>query len=466
MKFFAIFALSLIFSPIALSQDKEVIELKAEFEFGDGQGYIWWSRTLEGETKLLLVGERNIQLLDIENAKLLESRAVKLPEFRTSFRYDPRSDWVISPDGRKMLIIGHHDSKDGSKQLAWVWDLQTGERVAVLDKSPKSIFAGEWSKNGKTLVTNARTFMRNEEISFWDGETFAYRASMTAHDMTWCRLSDDGTWFIAALGRISNPLFLRFKGDKIGGLNVWETGAGKIAQAAPMALNPGIFNSFYQSEKVSISRDGRLLAFIQQYKSNDPNPRLIVWELDGEIRQKYEVKLDPKIDNPRIALSSDGKRFALVAGKVTRIYETQTGEKRFELQGSDLPYEWLNDNNVLLYVKYKIGWSSGRKYLEAFDIASGKMLYMQKLIYEEPREPETGVEPGHTDDTAIIPHPGSKIFLTYSDNYVKLFDSQTGECLQKIVTPVWRAGWSYSGKSLYVISADRRSVSLWKWTGN
>src|SRR5262245_66174009 len=88
MKFFAIFALSLIFSPIALSQDKEVIELKAEFEFGDGQGYIWWSRTLEGETKLLLVGERNIQLLDIENAKLLESRAVKLPEFRTRFRYD------------------------------------------------------------------------------------------------------------------------------------------------------------------------------------------------------------------------------------------------------------------------------------------------------------------------------------------------------------------------------------------
>jgi WD40 repeat protein len=155
-----------------------------------------------------------------------------------------------------------------------------------------------------------------------------------------------------------------------------------------------------------------------------------------------------------------------VAGKVTRIYEAQTGEKRFELQGSDLPYEWLNDNKVLLYVKYKIGWSSGRKHLEAFDIASGKMLYTQKLIYEEPREPETGVAPGHYDDTAIIPHPDSKIFLTYSDNYVKLFDSQTGECLQTIVTPVWRAGWSGDGKALYVISAGRRRVSIWKWTGN
>src|SRR5262249_35825815 len=359
------------------------------------------------------------------------------PDLSTSIGYDPEKDWVLSPDGRKMLIIGHRDAKVGSKYSAWIWDLQTGERIAVLDKSHDTIQSGEWSKNGKTLVTNVGHLLRSPELSFWDGETFAYRGSTSVENMTWWRLSDNGKQFIASLGRTSNPLFLRFKGDKIGSLNVWETGAGKIVETAPVSLNTGIIASFNPSEKVSISRDGRLLAFIQKYKSNDPDAKLIVWELNGEIRPKYEIKLDPKIDNSKVAHSSDGKHFALVAGKVTRIYETQTGEKRFELQGSDLPDEWLNDNRVLLYVKYKSGWSSRTKHLEAFDIASGKMLYKQKLIYYEPDEPEDGTTPAHTDDTFIIAHPGGKIFLTYSDIYVKLFDSQTGACLQTIVSPVW-----------------------------
>ena len=60
---------------------------------------------------------------------------------------------------------------------------------------------------------------------------------------------------------------------------------------------------------------------------------------------------------------------------------------------------------------------------------------------------------------------------------VKVFDSLTGELLQTLVTPpmdytkkkprvsdkdlVSKAAWSSDGKTLYVISADGKSVSLW-----
>jgi hypothetical protein len=469
MKILAILALCLLLAPKALSQDKDVLEFKAEFEFPEQQDSIWWSRAVDNETKLVTLGWRNIQLVDLENARALESRPLKLPEFRTRFGFYMSRDWVISPDGRKMLIAGHRDAKVGSKHVAWIWDLQKGERLAVLDKGNDTIVAGEWSKNGKTLVTNvSRDYRSLKEISFWDGETFAHRFSASMPEINWWSVSDDGKRFMAALGRTSNPLFLRFKGDKIGSLNVWETDNGKMLQEAPVGLNTGTLHSFDKSDKVSISRDGKLLAFIRHYKSKDPDARLIVWELNGEIRQKYEIKMDPNIDSPRVSLSPDGKRLALVEGKVTRIYDAQTGEKRFELQGSDLPFAWLDDNRVLLFVRSRGKVVNVREYLEGIDIASGKILYQQELIFRNRDETESEDDKilGPTHGTVIIPHPDGKIFLTYIGDRIKIFDAQTGEYLQTIETSIWRAGWSGDGKALYVISAGRRRVSIWKWTGN
>jgi WD40 repeat protein len=83
-----------------------------------------------------------------------------------------------------------------------------------------------------------------------------------------------------------------------------------------------------------------------------------------------------------------------------------------------------------------------------------------------------------TDSTTIVVHPLRDLFLTYSNQYVKVFNSLTGELLQTLVSPpmdytkkkprlsdkslVSKADWSRDGKTLYVFSEDKKSVSIWR----
>ena len=113
------------------------------------------------------------------------------------------------------------------------------------------------------------------------------------------------------------------------------------------------------------------------------------------------------------------------------------------------------------------------------------MLYQQKLDYAT----EYGVYlvPGEESDvisySVIRPHPSKRIFLTQGDQFVKIFDSRTGELLQTVVHPLIKfdkmgkprmthgktvdsADWSKDGKSLYVFSSNGQSVSLWKLIEN
>ena len=71
------------------------------------------------------------------------------------------------------------------------------------------------------------------------------------------------------------------------------------------------------------------------------------------------------------------------------------------------------------------------------------------------------------------------MFLTQGDQFVKIFDSRSGELLQTVVHPLIKtdakgrsrmthgrtvdsADWSKDGEALYVFSANGQSVSLWK----
>jgi hypothetical protein len=70
------------------------------------------------------------------------------------------------------------------------------------------------------------------------------------------------------------------------------------------------------------------------------------------------------------------------------------------------------------------------------------------------------------------------VFLTYSEQYIEIYDSRSGEILQTVVSPpmdyskkkprlsdkeiVSKAGWSNDGLTLYFVSHDKRSISLWR----
>ena len=490
MRFLSIFLLCLLCTPVALAHEftppKPIVQFKDNLGLEDSLEFIIWHKYLADENKLLLLGDKTLQLLDVANAKLIESRPVTLPTLEARGGYDI-SEWVISPDGHKLLIVGHPEARDGAKQLAWVWDLQTGKRLAVLDQAPDDIRSGLWSKNGKTLVTfdvhDFDRYITKLQVSFWDGETFAYRNSISVDNLTWWYLSNDGTRFFAASGKAKSIFGLKYVSDaRAGVINAWDTSTGQIEKT--IAMNVGDFAP--RTKKITVSPDERFLVFAQKNKANEAESKLLVWELNGSVAPKYEIKPQPKIDNSRVVFSPDSKYFALDVGKNLQIYETQTGRKRAELPNVELPYSWLNDE-VLVNVDFKSKsfFEMGMK-LEAFDATNGRMLYRHMLEYDESSDPDL-INPNVsnttvTDQTTIIPHPNGKLFLTYSSEYVKIFDARTGALLQTVIGPpidyskkkpkikhgaaVLSADWSTDGKTLYIFSANRQTVSLWEFLGN
>ncbi len=479
MRFLSAFLLCLLCSPVALSQAKPVVQLKGELDFGDQQERIVADKFLEGENKLLLVGRKTIRLLDVVNAKLLESRSIEIPDFTED------NQRVISPDGRRMLVFGNYDSRhktDKVKRPPSIWDLQTGKQIAVLGKTAKPIRAALWSKNGQTLATSSDRYAplftdsSSVEVSFWDGETFAYKNSLPTNRAGWWHLTEDGDRCIYSTGEVKGTILLLDTKyvSSAGPVSVWNIADGKIEQT--IATRDG--NVERKIRGISLSPDERFLALVTQPpKSKDAERRLAVWEMGRggaayEVKAKYEIKADPKIDEYGAKFSPDGKYLTLNAGKNIQVYEAGTGEKRLELPNIDRdPSYWLADNRVLLF-------DYGNR-LEAYEAATGGQLYRQKLISEwSTYTSDDGMQVNDpVDTTEIMPHPNGKMFLTYSNQYVKVFEARTGELLQTIISPpidyskkkpkvsdkrlVSKAAWSNDGKTLYVIGVDGRTVSLW-----
>jgi hypothetical protein len=177
-----------------------------------------------------------------------------------------------------------------------------------------------------------------------------------------------------------------------------------------------------------------------------------------------------------------GKLFSLQADKSLQIYETATGEKKYELANLETPSGWLNEN---------IFYADRSKTLTAYEAATGRQLYRRTLVYESHAEggshydAKSGAQGGGgrtvvDDFTRVVPHRGGKIFMTWSARYVEVYDSSTGELLQRLVAPqvdntgkkpsrerlVSEAGWSEDGGTLYVIDYEQKRVSLWRLAGS
>ncbi|HYG81150.1 MAG TPA: WD40 repeat domain-containing protein [Pyrinomonadaceae bacterium] len=484
--------LCLLLSTVALPQGKPIFERQSDLEFGGAEETVVAHKFVEGENKLVLVGRKVVRVLDVASGKFSESRPVDVPEFNED---RPRE---FSPDGRFMLVFGNYDSEkkeDKVKRPPTVWDLRTGKQVATLDKTREPIRAGFWSKNGRTLATSSAERAPNlalgssVEVSFWDGETFEYRNSLPTDRAAWWRLTEDGEKCIFSTGEVIKRgiSVISFKYVSPGGpVSVWDIKGAKVERT--ISARGG--RAEWEIRFNNLSPDERFLTMVvQPPKSKDAERRLAVWEIDRshaagpEAKPKYEVKPPAKIAEYGPSFSPDGKYFALQAGKNLQIHETRTGEKRFELTNFDRPGFWLTDD--ILYTTY-------RSRMEAFDFATGKLLYELKLIYKAnsyledypdsnplgsadyPKRAVTEV----LDETKIAVHPSGRMFLTHSKQYVQIFDSRAGALLQTLVEPpvdntkkkpktsdeplVSTADWSADGRVLYVISADKRRVSLWR----
>jgi len=503
-----VLSLALLFfftSVAAFSQSRPVLQAKAELRVDDAEDRIITEKLLPSENKLLLVGQKNIRMWDLVTSRLLASRPIDLPDLTED---KPR---VISPNGLYMFVFGNYDSRDKRDQVkrpASIWNLETGKQLTVFDKAAKPVQYAAWSKNGKTLITASDTIDRERivgdpiEVSFWDGENFQYLNTVPAENIKWSYLSADGSKFLYSVAKVKKLIVDKWLSDSGGPISVWDIKTGKVEQTIFANVN----DQEQEMRSISVSPDERFLTYVTQPpKSKDSERTLIVSTIDGSnyrINRKYEIKPTPKINDWSASFSPDGKFLALITGKVSywsyagglvlQLYSTEAGVKMAEVTEHYAPGYWLNDDQILLF-DYGVR-------LEAVEVSSGRKLYETKLINKSSQITRTHVRrsvsfPGLTDrhteytgsyvvhdETKILPHTSGRMFVTYSNQYVKVYDAQTGAVLQTLVEPaadtsklvdpkkgprlsqaplVSSAGWSRDGNTLYIVSVDKRSVSFW-----
>jgi WD40 repeat protein len=272
-------ALILICFSTTLSQSKPVVEDKGNFGLFVVNDYINQYQYLERENQLLLIGSKNLQLLDLTNFKVVETRPLVLP-YRDRRPNYLDMDWPIRPDGRYMVLLGLYvlrtKTKTEDKQAASIIDLQTGKRVALLDH-PDLIRTAMWSKNGKTLMTMDHFYIdsltRTLNVSFWDGETFEHRHSVTVENVTWIYLSNDGERFFAASGKGKSLLGIKYVSDSNSVVRIWKTRSGELEKTIAVG------DAQYQpkTREIGISPDEKFLLMVNKHKSVSSEHRLLAW---------------------------------------------------------------------------------------------------------------------------------------------------------------------------------------------
>jgi WD40 repeat protein len=466
-------------SPVFL-QPKAIVEDKGNFGLHVVDDSIIWHKYLEEKNELLLIGRRNIELLDLTSFKVIETRPLDLSAVQLRADDYDYETWPISPNGRRIVLLGQREartkSKTEDKQAAIVLDLQTGKQIALLE-NPDRIHAASWSRNGKTLMTMDTSyvdiFTTKLNVSFWDGETFAPRFSINLENVTWIYLSSDGERFFAASGRRKSFFGIKHVADDDSVVRIWRTRTGELEKT----ISVGNAEFHPKTREIGMTPDEKFLVMVNKHKSDSSEHRLLAWEVNGGIRPIYEINPKPKIDDSRVVFSQDGKYFALDVGKNLQIYETETGRMKAELANVELPSRGWIDDETLADVDYK----SHSYVLNGLDASNGRLLYQQKLDYasEYVSYYTSDGESNVINYTVIKPHPTKRIFLTQGDQFVKIFDSRSGELLQTVVHPLIKtdskgrqrmthgktvdsADWSKDGKMLYVFSSNGQSVSLWK----
>ncbi|MCA1816370.1 MAG: WD40 repeat domain-containing protein, partial [Acidobacteria bacterium] len=455
-------------------------------------------RLLEGGDKLLLVGDRNMQIIDLPNTRVVETRPALLPPegSRTWYATD---EWELAPDGRRILVFGATGETDAKRKLAWVWDFRAGRALAALDRSPSDIRSGVWSEDGSTIVTSSRHFKyinsyegddADHVFSFWDGETYELRGSVALENVLWWHLSDDGRRFFAATGRTKRSVVgVKYVSDSGGRIRAWDTRTGR--EEGTIASGDENFNP--RTRDIQVSPDGRFLVFVNKHKSNPAEHRLLAWELNGSLQPLYEIKPSPKIDNSSVVFSPDSRLFAVDVGKNLQIYDTRTGEKRYELENVELPHAWLSDDVIFDVHEKRIVGRDKSDPAQVVDVKSGNILYTRRLTFRESKESNSSG--GEDEDVLIyetvLPHPAGRFYATYDYEYVRVFDTRTGGLLQTVISPpvkrdkagnvvldkdgkpklshgaaLKQAGWSRDGRTLYVFSANGQSVSVYGVVGN
>lgn len=489
MNILKIFLVCLFLSIVAQAQTGgDVLRFKARIGFDDKKERITAKHFSEDGTKLTLIGLRTIQIWDVPTAKLLKSyphEIVELDKFFGTF-------YQLSPDGSKVITLdsfGRDGDKKEDRVNAYVFDVRTGKRIAILERPDYSVRFAFWSADGDTLVTfSGLLYQKQTEISLWNGADLSLRKSFTVDGYTWHYLSPDGERLHVGNGGQIKVLGLPAGPSNGNAIRVYNTRTGAVEKE----LNASGADFDIDYADTHVSPGGRFFA-----TSKEKN--IIVWDTAGDAVQPI-YELAPRDPTGKIFLegfSDDGKYLYARQNKVEEFYEAESGRL-----AADVPklVKFARDSKHIVPNLVAIGTLHDDIYLQkksvlrtpdgkyavalpcplttVLDLTTDQTLYTIKnkcssgfsLFALNPNIPNYP----HSQDVYRL-SPSSKLLIKFRADEFVVRDLKTGTILQKIVrkqdknlmeVPKMNLNWDIKGSYALTIAEDKKSMLIWEINEN
>jgi hypothetical protein len=463
--------LTLLLTACVFAQtSREVFELKGQIGLSGPDEKIVYRVPLNDGNKLLLVGRNQLQFWDVASGKMTRSAPHKIEGFWPGAlgflreTIDIPNAMEVSRDGRKGILAVKIVNGSGEKQReAVVWNLETGERLAVLNRPLSPIRTANFSEDGSTIIT-IHGELKDAQLSFWNAADLTQRGAITVRDLSFYQLSRDGEHVFISSAKANKWMdvaLLGFESSK--GIELRNTRTGKLEKTYtdgdikfwnPLNAGPSVS----PDEKYLVAR-------------NEAN-KLVVWETAGGGAPKYQIggDGDPEIKYRLVGISDDSRYLLARKGKEALIYEMETGKlyRKFGLP-------WESEYTLSPDSKFAIRQSDG--WVGIYDLESEKAMPSYNLRSSTSTDTVTGESTTSTVERAKI-SPDLKFIMIYGYRDVRIYDIATGEMVQTLIDPQlvkykkngtikdsgldsWKADWLAAGDTVYVQGRNGKSLFLW-----
>ncbi len=286
-----IFVLLVVIAAVNAFGAGDVLKFHAKLGFVKGEDKITSYEFIDDEKKLVIIGQKSIQVWDVDNAKLLNSVNHQIEQFSPggwvgtylllglpkALKWRP---WVIEPSGKWIMT----SEKLGTSKIrsAVIRDLKTLETVKTLDLPNVDIDYVALDETRNEILAFGFTEKMAGFGSF-DRDTFERKDTYTVDDFKFQQPIRNSTKVIVGSGQ--TKIDWVGPNTKQGGmLTLRDVRDGKVEREYTAdGFQP---KSFY--EETTVSED-------EKYLLSKREDRIIVWEIDGDGRPKYEIRSqDPK----------------------------------------------------------------------------------------------------------------------------------------------------------------------------
>ena len=395
--------------------------------------------TFSPVSKLLAVqrGDGSIQILDITDGR--EQAVLPLADKEL---YD--MEWTS--DGLRLLVT--------SSKSAAIWDARSGTRLstAIEIQGKKHIwFFGEvkLSADEKFLINVKQDSSFKARVFGWEKPTVQVWSLESGKLKLETRLK--GTYSYAELSSTGKQVLTRSEDEDP---KLWDVETGRLfARLKPP--QPAIFR---EGSDARFTPDGRFV--IQTHETGT-----YIWHSSsGVINVRIPFNKDSS-DSILEGFSPDGKMFVTSQQRGGRhprasidFRDCETGELRATLtapkwDGWPNQIVWSDDGRTLVaasgYSKYEA---------RVWDAGTGRFKATFPMLLTYSRIP---LDFGFKDRDQLTIHPTLPIVSAGSNKFIRLWNAETGELLQKLDNTEGSGKWSADGTLFLTFTKDRESAQVW-----